>query len=165
MAFTAGLKPEIHPGNQSKDLHCSCSTTACQETSSRSKCCRQEECGRGTKSQVCTLRTRQAPSRTASLWTVIFLRFKSMPFFPVWSCTKCSCLGDCQTERELKPGVFCVNKEWRKKCVLLFPMPHLAGFHVLRKTSMVMSVDIFKYCLFSFFVWIHIIAKTEQPNL
>lgn len=87
------------------------------------------------------LHTRQAPSRTASLWTVIFLRFKSMPSFPVWSCTKCSCPGDCQTERELKLGVFCVNKEWRKKCVLLFPMPHLAGFHVLRKTSMVMSVD------------------------
>lgn len=107
MAFAAGLKSEIHTGKQSKDLHCSCSTTACQETSSRSKCCRQEECGRGTKNQVCTLRTRLAPSRTASLWTVIFLRFKSMPSFPVWSCTQCSCPeGDCQTQTELSPWCF-----------------------------------------------------------
>lgn len=118
MAFTARLKPEIHNGKQSKDLHRSCSMTACQETSSRSKCCRERECGRGSKNQVCTLRTRQAPSRTGSQWTVIFLRFKSMPSFPSMVIHKIIMSRRLPDTERAQTLMFSVWIEWRKNCAL-----------------------------------------------
>lgn len=129
MAFTAGLKSEIQTGKQSKHLHCSYSRTACQETSSRSKCCREGECGRGTRTRTknCTLRTRQAPGRTASLWTVIFSRFRSMPSFPYVIMHKMFMsrrLPD--TERAQTPMFSVWIKSWEK--TVHPPVSH-ASFH------------------------------------
>jgi len=123
IALAAGLKSAIHTEKQSKALPCSCSlyshTLALQL---------QQESGRGTKNQVCMLRTKLAGSRAASPRTVTLLKTCSQfQEHAVFSC--CGLAHNVCVQKETarhrqssNPDVFCVNKERRKKvCALLFP--------------------------------------------